>query len=192
MDQIKLLSFSVTFYGAKNENELKGLKRKSFVIILASSLVMFILAEVLAKPLSSIFVGYDKELLELTVRGFHIYSFSFLFAGIAIFGSSFFTALNDGAISAIISFLRTLVFQISAVLLFPLISSTLLSLKLKKYIIFNNAISILFSLTVIFTLFLTWQYKKIIYSCAIVLYFIWLFWFVFLIYRYLYFKRENK
>ncbi|MBR2875632.1 MAG: MATE family efflux transporter [Clostridia bacterium] len=108
-------------YGAKNENELKGLKRKSFVIILASSLVMFILAEVLAKPLSSIFVGYDKELLELTVRGFHIYSFSFLFAGIAIFGSSFFTALNDGAISAIISFLRTLVFQISAVLLFPLI-----------------------------------------------------------------------
>ena len=81
---------------------------------------------------------------------------------------------------------------LNILLLFPLISSTLLSLKLKKYIIFNNAISILFSLTVIFTLFLTWQYKKIIYSCAIVLYFIWLFWFVFLIYRYLYFKRETK
>lgn len=108
-------------YGAKNHNELKGLKKKSFVIILVSSLVMFILAEVLAKPLSSIFVGYDKELLELTVRGFHIYSFSFLFAGVAIFGSSFFTALNDGLTSALISFLRTLVFQILAVLLFPLI-----------------------------------------------------------------------
>lgn len=108
-------------YGAKNHNELKGLKKKSFVIILVSSLVMFILAEVLAKPLSSIFVGYDKELLELTVRGFHIYSFSFLFAGVAIFGSSFFTALNDGLTSALISFLRTLVFQILAVILFPLI-----------------------------------------------------------------------
>ena len=108
-------------FGAKNHNELKGLKKKSFVIILVSSLVMFILAEVLAKPLSSIFVGYDKELLELTVRGFHIYSFSFLFAGVAIFGSSFFTALNDGLTSALISFLRTLVFQILAVILFPLI-----------------------------------------------------------------------
>ena len=67
-----------------------------------------------------IFVGYDKELLALTLRGFSIFSFSFLFAGIAIFGSSFFTAINDGLISALISFLRTLVFQMAAILIFPL------------------------------------------------------------------------
>ena len=82
---------------------------------------MVIAAEVLARPLASIFVGYDQGLLELPLRGFVIYSFSFLFAGIAIFGSSFFTALNDGLVSALISFLRTLVFQIAAVLIFPLI-----------------------------------------------------------------------
>lgn len=67
------------------------------------------------------FVGYDEELLALTRRGFFLYSFSFLFAGFAIFSSSFFTALNDGLISALISFLRTLVFQVAAVLLLPLI-----------------------------------------------------------------------
>jgi len=82
---------------------------------------MLLLAEGLARPLSGIFVGYDQELLALTLRGFLIYSFSFLFAGIAIYGSSFFTALNNGLISALISFLRTLVFQIAAVIIFPLI-----------------------------------------------------------------------
>ena len=82
---------------------------------------MVIAAEVLARPLAVIFVGYDQGLLELTLRGFVIYSFSFLFSGIAIFGSSFFTALNDGLISALISFLRTLLFQVAAVLIFPLI-----------------------------------------------------------------------
>jgi Na+-driven multidrug efflux pump len=70
------------------------------------------------------FVGYDAELYALTLHGFRIFSFSFLFAGMAIFGSSFFTALNDGVTSAIISFLRTLVFQISAVILLPLIWQT--------------------------------------------------------------------
>lgn len=77
-------------------------------------------AELLAKPLSVLFVGYDQELLGITLEGFAIYSFSFLFSGFAIFGSSFFTALNDGLVSALIAFLRTLVFQVLAVLLLPL------------------------------------------------------------------------
>ncbi|MBE6701728.1 MAG: MATE family efflux transporter [Ruminococcaceae bacterium] len=108
-------------YGAGNHSELKSLKKKSFTIILVTSVVMFFLAEILAKPLSEIFVGYDKTLFDMTTKAFIIYSFSFLFAGIAIFGSSFFTALSDGLTSALISFLRTLVFQIAAVLIFPLI-----------------------------------------------------------------------
>lgn len=108
-------------YGAGNQEELKGLFQKSLVLIGLCSAGMVALAEGLARPLSRIFVGYDPELLDLTLRGFFVYSFSFLFAGIAIFGSSFFTALGNGLISALISFLRTLVFQIAAVLLFPLI-----------------------------------------------------------------------
>ena len=108
-------------YGAGNTAELKSLLRKSFIIIGIFSVSMLLAAELLAYPLSLLFVGYDAELLRLTVSGFVIYSFSFLFAGIAIYGSSFFTALNDGLTSALISFLRTLVFQIAAVLIFPLI-----------------------------------------------------------------------
>ena len=82
---------------------------------------MFLASQVLARPLSLLFVGYDEELLAMTLRGFFIFAFSFLFAGFAIFGSAFFTALGDGLTSALISFLRTLVFQILAVLLLPLI-----------------------------------------------------------------------
>ncbi len=108
-------------YGAENHKELKSLLRKSLVVIGVFSIAMLLFAEVMAKPLAMIFVGYDQELLKLTLRGFSIFSFSFLFAGIAIFGSSFFTALNNGLISAMISFLRTLVFQIAAVLIFPLV-----------------------------------------------------------------------
>lgn len=108
-------------YGADNRGELKELLNKSVKIIAICSACMLLLGEVLAKPLSLIFVSYDGELLELTLRGFHIYSFSFLFAGTAIFGSSFFTALNNGLVSAIISFLRTVAFQVAAVMLFPLI-----------------------------------------------------------------------
>ena len=107
-------------YGAENHTELKSLLRKSLIIIGIFSIAMLGLAEGLAKPLALIFVGYDQELLHLTLRGFSIFSFSFLFAGIAIFGSSFFTALNNGLVSALISFLRTLVFQVAAVLIFPL------------------------------------------------------------------------
>lgn len=108
-------------FGAGGRQELKGLYRRSLVIILSASLAMLALAEALAHPLSAFFVGYDPALLAMTVHAFRIYSFSFLFAGIAIFGSAFFTALNDGLTSALISFLRTLVFQVAAVLLFPLV-----------------------------------------------------------------------
>ena len=107
-------------YGAENSAELKSILKKSFVIIGTFSVCMLALAELLAYPLAKIFVGYDAELLKLTLRGFRIFSFSFLFAGISIFGSSFFTALNNGLISALISFLRTLVFQIAAVLILPI------------------------------------------------------------------------
>ena len=107
-------------YGAGNHEELKSLLKKSLKIIGIFSVIMLILAECLSKPLALIFVGYDTALLELTVRGFMIYSFSFLFSGIAIYGSSFFTALNNGLISALISFLRTLLFQVGAVLIFPI------------------------------------------------------------------------
>lgn len=108
-------------FGAKNHAELKSLLRKSLVVIGICSLCMFMLAIVLARPLSLIFVSYDPYLLAMTIRGFGIYSFSFLFSGLAIFGSSFFTALNNGLISAVMSFLRTLVFQVIAVLWLPIL-----------------------------------------------------------------------
>ena len=72
-------------------------------------------------PLSKLYVGYDAALMDLTVRGFRYFSVSFLFMGFAMYGSGFFTALNDGLTSALISFIRTLVFQISAVMLLPMI-----------------------------------------------------------------------
>lgn len=108
-------------FGAGNHGELRSLRRKSFVLIGGCSVAMLLLAELFSTPLARFFVGYDAELLQLTARGFQIFSFSFLFAGLSIFGSAFFTALNDGLTSAFISFLRTLVFQVAAVLLLPLI-----------------------------------------------------------------------
>ena len=106
--------------GAQNHGELQGLLKKSLVLIGSFGLAMILAAEALAVPLGRLFVGYDQELMELTVSGFRIYSLSFFFMGYAIFGSGFFTALNDGLTSALISFLRTLVFQVAAVLLLPL------------------------------------------------------------------------
>ena len=108
-------------YGAENSQELKGLLRKSLALIGVFAVVMFAAAYSLARPLALIYVGYDEGLLNLTIRAFSIFAFSFLFSGFAIFGSSFFTALNNGPVSAAISFVRTLVFQIAAVLIFPLI-----------------------------------------------------------------------
>lgn len=108
-------------YGADNENELKSLLKKSVVLISISNVVLTILAWILANPLSKIFVGYDVALHELTVHAFQVFSLSFLVIGFNIFGSAFFTALGNGAISALISFLRTLLFQIVAVMLLPVI-----------------------------------------------------------------------
>lgn len=108
-------------FGAQNYSELKGLLKKSFILIGIFAVVMFAASYILSRPLSTLFVGYDRELLNLTLRAFSIFSFAFLFSGFAIFGSSFFTALNNGIISAAISFMRTLVFQIAAVLILPLL-----------------------------------------------------------------------
>lgn len=108
-------------HGADNRTELKNIFRKSLVIMTAFAGVMLASALLLARPLFRIFVGYDAELMEMTVRGFMIYSLSFLLCGFNIFGSSLFTALNNGLISAVISFVRTLICQIAAVLLLPLI-----------------------------------------------------------------------
>ena len=108
-------------YGAQNREELKSLLRKAIFIVAIAALCMFAAGELLAAPLSRLFVAYDEELLQMTTHAFSIFSFSFLFSGFAINGSSFFTALNDGLTSALISFLRTLVFQVAAVLLFPLL-----------------------------------------------------------------------
>lgn len=106
-------------YGAQNHDELKGLLRRSLIMIGIFGAVMIGAAEALAYPLAKIFVGYDAELMKLTVHGFRIFSLSFMFMGYAIFSSGFFTALNDGLTSALISFLRTLVFQVAAVLILP-------------------------------------------------------------------------
>lgn len=108
-------------YGAQNREQLKNILRKSTVVIFVTAVVMFAASEFLSAPLSRIYVGYDQNLLEITVDAFKIFSFAFLFSGFAIFGSSFFTALNDGLTSALISFFRTLVFQAASVLIFPLI-----------------------------------------------------------------------
>lgn len=108
-------------YGAQNTGELRGLLKKSLVMIGVFGVAMTAAAEALAGPLARIFVGYDAALMALTVSGFRIYSLAFFFMGYAIFASGFFTALNDGLTSALISFLRTLVFQVGAVLLLPLV-----------------------------------------------------------------------
>ena len=111
-------SFSL---GAQNNGELRNLFRKSLAVIGCSSLLMFGLGELLSSPLATLFVGYDDGLKALTVHAFKIYSFSFLLSGISVFGSAFFTALGDGLTSALIAFLRSLVFQTAAVMLLPLI-----------------------------------------------------------------------
>lgn len=108
-------------YGAENRSELKNLLRKSLFLMGIFGIGMTALAEGLSLPLSKIFVGYDAELLALTNRAFMIYSLSYVVTGFNIFASSFFTALGNGGVSATISFLRTLLFQIFSILLLPLI-----------------------------------------------------------------------
>ena len=108
-------------YGAGNQEELRGLFRRSLTIILSMSVGLTLLAIVLAKPLAMIFVSYDPALLSVTTRALAIYAVSYLLTGFNIYASSFFTALNDGLVSALISFARTLVFQVLAVLTLPLL-----------------------------------------------------------------------
>ena len=108
-------------YGANNQDELKNLFHKSIRLIGTWAVSLFIIAQLIATPLATLFVGYDQGLFELTRSGFRLYSFTFLINGFNIYGSAFFTALNNGLLSALISFLRTLVFQMAVVLLLPLL-----------------------------------------------------------------------
>ncbi len=106
-------------YGAGNLNELKNLFRKGFVIMGASGLILTLLAELSSAPLVALFASYDADLFAMTCHGFRLYSLAFAVMGINVWGSSFFTSLGDGAVSAAISFLRTFLFQIITVLLLP-------------------------------------------------------------------------
>ena len=108
-------------YGSNNTDELKSLLNKSIKLLGIVAIIMTALAEILAKPLASIFVSYDKELLEMTINAIRLYSLSYIISWFNIYASSFFTALNNGFISALISFLRTLVFQIICILILPAI-----------------------------------------------------------------------
>ena len=108
-------------HGAENHPELRNVLKKCLTLLAVFAVVLTLTAELIARPLAGIFVGYDPVLHDMTTRGFRIYILSFLLCGFNIFGSSFFTALNNGLISALISFLRTLVFQIGAVLVLPLL-----------------------------------------------------------------------
>ena len=108
-------------YGAENREELKNLLRKSLLLMGLAGICLTGLAEALTIPLAHLFVGYDATLYALTVHAFRIFSFSFLLTGINIYVSGFFTALNNGGGSALIAFLRTLVFQSASVLLLPLL-----------------------------------------------------------------------
>lgn len=106
-------------YGAGNYRELKNVFRKSLIFIGISGIILTILAEAMSEPFAKIFVGYDRELFDMTRRGFRLYSISFIIMGFNIFGSAFFTALNNGKVSAAISFLRTLVFQVIVIMTLP-------------------------------------------------------------------------
>ena len=107
-------------FGAKHQEELRGLLRRSMVLIGVSSILLFLFSLLLASPLSTLYAGGDSEMYEMTRHGFLLYCFSYLVAGVNIFGSSFFTALNDGVSSAAISLLRTLLLQVLFVFLLPL------------------------------------------------------------------------
>lgn len=136
-------------YGAKNSDELKSILRKSIAVIACTSVAMTVLSQIIAYPLAKIFVGYKPELFELTIHAFRIYAISFMLSGFNIYGSSFFTALNNGIVSAVISFLRTLLFQIVMVIFIPMIFglngiwvsiifAELLALFVTMFFIFRN------------------------------------------------------
>ena len=111
-------------FGSKNQEELKNILKKSLIIILSTGLVMFIIAEALSKPLCLIFASSDEELIKITEEGIKIFSFSFIYCGIGLFTSSFFTALNNGLVSGLISTLRMFVYQILCILILPMLFQT--------------------------------------------------------------------
>lgn len=106
-------------YGAQNHGEMKNVLQKSLMIVNGSSFILALAAQLLAGPIAKLFVGYNAELYNLTTHAFHIFAIAYLFVGFNIYASSFFTALNNGTISAIIAFTRTLVFQVGCVLFLP-------------------------------------------------------------------------
>ena len=107
-------------YGAGNTEELQNVLKKSLKLLLGAGITLFAVAFLLSGTLSKVFVGYDAELYAMTARGFRLYAISYLLAGFNIYGSSFFTALNNGIVSAVISFLRTVAFEVAAILILPM------------------------------------------------------------------------
>lgn len=107
-------------YGARNQDELKGLFRRSNTLIAFVGVSLAFFALVLAVPLAKLFVGSDPVAMDMTVTAFRFYAVALLFNGFGIFGSAFFTALNNGFVSATISFLKTLLFESSCVLILPI------------------------------------------------------------------------
>lgn len=108
-------------YGAKNKDELTNILNRSFVLLEIVGTLMFIFSIALAKPFAHLFTNYEPEMVALATRAMRLYSICYLFTGFSMFGSSFFTGLNNGLISALISFCRTLVFELGMVLVLPLI-----------------------------------------------------------------------
>lgn len=143
-------------YGAQNHNELKNIFKKSIIIMSIAGIALSGFAQAFAAPLAKLFVGYDKELYELTVKAFRMFSFSFIFSGITIYSSGFFTALNNGLASAILSFMRALVFQIAFVFLLPLL--------FKQYGIWWAAFATEFSALIVAAVFFIAYRKKYQYA----------------------------
>lgn len=108
-------------YGARNHREMHSILTKSLGFIAVVAVLMFAAAETLAPTLAAIFVSYDPELLAFTVQAYRIYAVAFLIMGLPMYGSAFFTSLNNGLVSALIAFLRTLVFECGAVIILPLV-----------------------------------------------------------------------
>lgn len=108
-------------YGAQNYSELKTLLRKSLILLLVIGTVLTLLSEVLSNVMAGIFVGYDPELKALTGRAIRIYMLSFMICGLNMFVSAWFTALNNGVVSAIAAFARTLIFELGSIFLLPLL-----------------------------------------------------------------------
>lgn len=106
--------------GSKNHQELQNILKKSLWIVSLSSIFLTLLAQLSAVPLANLFVGYNHSICQMTIHAFRLFSFAFILSGFNIFTSSFFTALNNGSISALISFLRTLIFQVFFVIILPI------------------------------------------------------------------------